>query len=198
MRRLADLALALPATLLAAPLMLVVALLVAIFMGPPLLFRQQRAGQGGRAFTLFKFRTMRPPAFGADPLADDVSRTPPLGRFLRRTRLDELPQLANVIRGDMAFIGPRPLLPETVRAMGASGDRRGSLRPGLTGWAQIHGGPELDPAERLALDLWYVDHASVAIDVSILLRTFAVILLGDRVNLRQVEHAHAGRDHRRG
>jgi lipopolysaccharide/colanic/teichoic acid biosynthesis glycosyltransferase len=197
-RRLADLALALPAALVALPLALVAAFMVRASLGAPILFRQQRAGLGGRPFTLLKFRTMRPPAPGADPLADDEARTPAVGRFLRRTRLDELPQLWNVIRGDMGVVGPRPLLPVTVAAMGPAGIRRGSLRPGLTGWAQVHGGPELDPDDRLAYDLWYVGNASIGLDLSILVRTFAVILLGDRVIPRQVEHAHAGRDHRRG
>lgn len=196
MRRLADLALALPAAMIALPLMLLIAAPLRLVMGSPLLFRQQRSGLHGRTFTLLKFRTMRPPAPGDDPLAHDDARTPPLGLLLRRTRLDELPQLANVIRGDMGVIGPRPLLPQTVSAMGADGQLRGSIRPGLTGWAQVHGGPELDPADRLALDIWYIVNANPMLDLSIMLRSVAVIVFGDRVNPRQVEHAHAGRDHR--
>lgn len=198
MRRVADLALVLPAIALASPLLLLIALCSLLVMGRPVLFSQDRAGAGGRPFRLRKFRTMKPPAPGANPLADDAARTPPFGRFLRRTRLDELPQLAQVIAGDMAVIGPRPLLPETVAAMGGKGVRRGEIRPGLTGWAQVHGGPELAPADRLALDLWYIDNRTIGLDLAILVRSAGVLAFGDRVHPMAVEHAHAGRHHRRG
>lgn len=191
MRALADRLLALLAALALSPLAALTALAVALGMGRPLLFRQQRAGLGGRPFQLLKFRTMRPPRPGADPLADDQARTPPLGAFLRRTRLDELPQLLNVIRGEMAIVGPRPLLPDTLAALGERGLRRGSVRPGLTGWAQTHGGPRLTEADKIALDLWYIENRSLLLDLRILVLTLSVILFGDRPDRAAADIAHA-------
>src|SRR3546814_3504361 len=101
-------------------------------------------------------------------------------RLLRRSRLDELPELWNILKGEMAFIGPRPLLPETVSAMGAGGEKRGKLRPGLTGWAQVNGNSLLPAADKLALDLWYVSHRSPAIDVGIVIKTLGVMIAGER------------------
>jgi lipopolysaccharide/colanic/teichoic acid biosynthesis glycosyltransferase len=197
MRRLFDLALAIPVTLLALPFVLLIGLAVFVVLGKPVLFAQARSGHRGRPFVLLKFRTMCPPVPGSDPLAEDHSRTPPFGRALRRTRLDELPQLCNILAGDMGFVGPRPLLPRTIAQLGARGAKRGAIRPGLAGWAQLHGGPQLNDNDKLTLDLWYLDNRSVMLDLNILVRTVGVVLFGDKVNSKAVEHAHAGR-HRRG
>lgn len=198
MRPLADRVLALLAAVALLPLAAATALVVALAMGRPLLFRQQRAGLGGRPFRLLKFRTMHPPRAGRHPLADDAARTSRAGAILRRTRLDELPQLLNVIRGDMAIVGPRPLLPETIAELGERGVRRGSVRPGLTGWAQTHGGPRLGEADKIALDLWYIDHRSLSLDLRILFLTLSVILFGDRPDRAAVDIAHARPADRRG
>ncbi|HJT39063.1 MAG TPA: sugar transferase [Sphingobium sp.] len=168
------------ALLLLTPLLLLLALLVLFGLGRPILFHQTRAGQGGRAFDMIKFRTMRD---RADPCAaplPDAERVTPVGRFLRRTRLDELPELINIVRGDMDFIGPRPLLPHTIRSMRADGVTRGLVRPGLTGLAQVSGNTLLTVEEKLRFDLWYVRNRSVALDAWILLRTLGVVLAGER------------------
>lgn len=180
------------------PVMLLTALAVWLSLGRPLLFRQQRAGLGGRPFELVKFRTMRQPAEGADPLGQDVERTPFVGRLLRRTRMDELPQLLNVLRGEVAIVGPRPLLPETIESLGERGISRGRVKPGLTGWAQTHGGPRLSEADKIALDLWYIDNRSLWLDIAILFLTVRVILFGDRPDPAATELAHARIADRRG
>lgn len=179
-RRAIDIAMVLVLLPFALPLAVVTALVVAAGLGRPLMFRQDRAGQGGQTFTLVKFRTMAPPRSAARALADDAVRTPPAGRWLRRLRLDELPQLLGILNGDMAWIGPRPLLPETIAVMGAAGIERGRLRPGLTGWAQVNGNTLLSDAEKLDLDLWYVQNRSAALDIEIIARTIGVIVFGER------------------
>jgi lipopolysaccharide/colanic/teichoic acid biosynthesis glycosyltransferase len=173
------------------PLLLLTALAVWLSLGRPLLFRQQRSGLEGQPFELVKFRTMRQPEKGADPLGHDAERTPFVGRLLRRTRLDELPQLVNVVRGDVAIVGPRPLLPATIAALGERGRLRGRVKPGLTGWAQTHGGPQLTEPDKIALDLWYIENRSLWLDMTCLALTVRVILFGDRPDLAATEVAHA-------
>ena len=197
-RRALDIAAVLLLAPVALPLALVTALVVAGSLGRPLLFRQDRAGRSGRVFTMAKFRTMAPPLSAARALADDRLRTPPAGRWLRRLRLDELPQLISVAVGDMALIGPRPLLPGTVAAMGVAGFTRGLVRPGLTGWAQVNGNTLLSDAEKRDLDLWYVRNRSLIVDVEIIARTFGVILFGERRRRLVMEGRHAGHRRRRG
>jgi lipopolysaccharide/colanic/teichoic acid biosynthesis glycosyltransferase len=152
---------------LGAPLMAGVALAVRWRLGAPVLFRQQRPGRGERLFTLLKFRTMR------DGDAPDAERLTPLGRFLRRTCLDELPELFNVLRGDMSLVGPRPLLERYLPHYTAQERTRHRVRPGLTGWAQVHDHQRLSWDERLAMDRWYVEHRSWRLDLRILLCTAA-------------------------
>ena len=183
MRPLAERVLALLAAVALLPLAAATALVVALAMGRPLLFRQQRAGLGGRPFQLLKFRTMHPPRAGQHPLADDAARTSRAGASLRRTRLDELPQLLNVIRGDMAIVGPRPLLPETIATLGERGVRRGSVRPGLTGLAQVNGlrGPtdREDLARgRIAYDIDYIRNFSLMMDMQIFVKTLVKEIRG--------------------
>lgn len=156
---------------LTAPLLLALALAVRHRLGGPILFRQARPGRDGRPFTLVKFRTMRD-ATGPDgaPLPD-AERLDPFGQWLRATSLDELPELWNVLRGDMSLVGPRPLLIEYLPRYSAVQRRRHELRPGVTGWAQVQGRNLVDWPERLALDVWYVDHFSWSVDLRILGRT---------------------------
>lgn len=162
------------------PVVALLGLGVLISMGRPLLFRQPRAGLAGRAFVLVKMRSMRA-AFDASgtPLPDD-ERVTAFGRFLRRSRLDELPGLWNVVAGDMALVGPRPLLPETIASLGNAGILRGTVRPGLTGWSQVNGNTLLSLDEKVALDLWYIAHASPQLDLRILTTTIWVMLGGER------------------
>ncbi|MET0309787.1 MAG: sugar transferase [Sphingomonas sp.] len=186
------------AMLVAVPIMAIVALVVLSTLGTPILFRQRRSGIGGRTFTLVKFRTMR--------IADDIEGRPlpdaarltATSRVLRRTRLDELPGLWNVLRGQMNLVGPRPLLPETVIALGKGGATRGAIKPGLTGWAQINGNALLNDADKLALDLWYVQHRSFRLDLEILFRTAAMLVGGERINILNIERGYAGTIDRRG
>lgn len=157
--------------LLLAPLLAVVALSVALSLGQPVLFRQQRPGLHGKPFELIKFRSMRE-AFDnrGNPLSDE-ERLAGFGRLLRRTSLDELPELWNVLRGEMSLVGPRPLLMEYLDLYSAEQMRRHEVRPGVTGWAQIHGRNALSWDERFRLDVWYVDHQSVWLDLKIMLLT---------------------------
>lgn len=171
--------------------LLIVAALTWAAVGSPILFRQVRSGLAGRPFEIIKFRTMFDTVDAAGTLLPDSHRTNLATRFLRRTRLDELPQLVSVLRGQMAIVGPRPLWPETIREMGRWGVHRGSIRPGLTGWSQVNGGPFLSNEEKLALDIWYVDHRSPWLDLSIVARTIAILVLGDRINRKNVGEAQS-------
>ncbi len=158
------------------------ALLVRLRLGSPVLFRQTRIGLGGRPFTLYKFRSMRD-ATGPDgrPLPD-AERLTSFGRWLRSTSLDELPSLWNVLRGDMALVGPRPLLPEYLPLYNARQARRHEVRPGITGWAQVNGRNAVDWAERLEMDVWYVEHRSLRLDLRILWRTVGSVLRRDGIS----------------
>ncbi len=168
------------------PLVGLIALLVLVDQGSPILFRQVRPGRGNRPFTLYKFRTMRDPCDGrGGPLADP-ERTSFLGRVLRRTRLDELPQLVNVLRGDMSFIGPRPLLP---RDLPARASERIAIRPGITGWAQVNGGQHLSAEEKVALDAWYIRHAGPLLDLRIIGRTLKMMVRGEELEGLEPEPA---------
>ncbi|MGC4249893.1 MAG: sugar transferase [Sphingobium sp.] len=172
--------------------MILIGLAVFLFLGRPILFRQARAGLGGQAFELVKFRSMRDlrDASG-QPLPDEV-RTPLMGRLLRRSRLDELPELWNIARGDMAFVGPRPLLPATIASLGAAGVLRSSVRPGLTGLAQISGNTLLSMEEKLALDLLYVRERGTEMDLWIIAQTPLMMIRGEKVDSLLLEKAHAG------
>ena len=165
-----------------APILAVLAALVRWRLGGPVLFAQERLGQGEMPFRLRKFRTMtedRDAATGT--LRPDDERLTPFGRRLRATSLDELPELWNIVAGEMAFVGPRPL-PVAYRDRFTSEEhRRHEVRPGITGWAQVHGRNRLDWDERLALDVWYVDHRSLRLDLRILLRTVGAVLRRDGI-----------------
>jgi lipopolysaccharide/colanic/teichoic acid biosynthesis glycosyltransferase len=166
------------ATLLAvlSPILFVSALLVRVTLGAPVLFRQQRPGRGGRPFTLLKLRTMSDRRDAARTLLPDADRLTRLGRFLRSTSLDELPELINVVRGDMSLVGPRPLLMEYLPLYTAEQARRHEVRPGITGWAQVNGRNALTWTEKFQYDTWYVDHRSTRLDLRILGRTIGQVL----------------------
>ncbi len=175
-KRLLDLGVAATLLVLLAPLMLLVACLVRWNLGSPALFRQPRAGLGGRIFTLYKFRSMRDARDGQGrPLPDD-QRLTAFGRKLRSWSLDELPQLWNIVRGDMSLIGPRPLLVDYLPRYSPRQARRHEVRPGITGWAQVHGRNEVSWPKRFELDVWYVDHCSLATDLRILVQTVVCVL----------------------
>lgn len=168
MRRLVDVVVAGLVLLVSGPVTAVVAALVRFRLGRPVLFRQQRVGLRGREFTILKFRTMRPEAYAGEP---DALRDTSLGRALRAASLDELPQLWNVVRGDMSLIGPRPTLPEQVRDYSPRQHRRHAVRPGLTGWAQVNGRNSISWPERIELDLHYIEHRSLGLDLRIVAST---------------------------
>lgn len=156
------------------PALLATACAVRLTMGRPVLFRQVRPGRDGRPFELLKFRTMQIARNLRENETDD-SRLTPLGRFLRATSLDELPELLNVLRGEMSIVGPRPLLMEYLPLYSREQMRRHAVLPGLTGWAQIHGRNALAWEDKFALDCWYVDNWSNELDIEIILRTFGLI-----------------------
>jgi len=164
-RRLVDIVVAGAAAMVLAPVAVLVALLVRWQLGSPVLFRQRRSGFEGRQFTILKFRTMRPAWHDAET---DLDRDTPLGRRLRAASLDELPQLINVLRGDMSLIGPRPTLPEQVVHYDKRQRGRLAIRPGVTGWAQVHGRNSISWPERIELDLWYIANRSLWVDLKVL------------------------------
>jgi sugar transferase EpsL len=159
-----------------APVLLLLVLAVRLALGSPVLFRQIRAGRHGATFELLKFRTMTDARDGAGELLPDAERLTRFGSWLRSTSLDELPELINVLRGEMSLVGPRPLLPEYLPHYSAEQARRHEVRPGITGWAAVHGRNSLSWERRLALDVWYVDHCSLALDLKILLVTVGKVL----------------------
>jgi lipopolysaccharide/colanic/teichoic acid biosynthesis glycosyltransferase len=171
-QRLFDLAVVVAVLPLALPFMVLATVLVWISMGRPVLFRHTRTGLHGRLFTLYKFRTMRPGARGE---SDEVRLTT-TGRVLRSLSVDELPQLWNVLRGDMSVVGPRPLLPEYLGRYTREQARRHDVRPGITGLAQVSGRNALSWEDKFALDVWYAEHRTVALDASIVVRTARTVL----------------------
>ncbi len=152
------------------PLLAVAALCVRIAMGSPVLFKQERIGRGDKPFTIFKLRTMR---MGE---GTDAERLTPFGRLLRKTSLDELPQFFNVLRGDMSLVGPRPLPSAYLPLYSAEQRRRHEVRPGITGWAQVNGRNAITWKHRFELDVWYVDHRSLWLDLRIVLMTIAAVI----------------------
>ena len=181
-KRLIDVGMTVIALALAWPVLLGLAVLVRITHGPPILFRQTRPGLHGRPFQLIKFRTMRS-AFDAQgrPLPD-AERLTRLGRWLRATSLDELPELWNVLRGDMSLVGPRPLLMEYLPLYSAEQARRHEVRPGITGWAQVNGRNSLSWEEKFELDVWYVEHQSLWLDIKIMAFTIRKVLLREGIS----------------
>ena len=175
-KRLFDLAVVIPGLLLALPLMIVVAIAVRLSLGSPVLFRQQRPGRDGRPFSILKFRTMRDERDASGQLLDDAQRLTAFGKLLRASSLDELPELLNVLKGEMSLVGPRPLLMHYLPLYSERQARRHEARPGITGHAQVNGRNSLSWEERFEMDVWYVDHCSLALDLKTLLRTVTTVL----------------------
>jgi len=187
MKRMIDLAGSGIALLVLSPILIVVAILVLVVDGPPVLFSQTRAGIRALPFTLRKFRTMNSPRTGGASADSDASRTTGLGRLLRATSLDELPTLWNVFKGDMSLVGPRPLLMEYVERYTPEQARRLEVRPGITGWAQVNGRNAISWEEKFSLDVWYVDNRSFWLDARIMLLTFVKVFQREGISAR--DHA---------
>jgi sugar transferase EpsL len=170
-KRIFDLILTSLGLILLSPFTLLTALSVRIFLGKPILFRQQRPGYKGRPFFIYKFRTMTAASDSAGNLLPDSQRLTRLGRFLRTLSLDELPELFNILRGEMSLVGPRPLLMEYLERYSSEQMRRHDTYPGLTGWAQVNGRNTITWQDKFALDVWYVDHWSFWLDIKIILLT---------------------------
>lgn len=174
-KRLFDLLIAVPAFIVAAPILLIVAILVRINLGSPILFRQERPGRGGRLFRICKFRTMTDARDSNGNLLTDEQRLTSFGKFLRASSLDELPELWNVLIGQMSLVGPRPLKVRYLPMYSDEQARRHDVTPGVTGWAQVNGRNAVAWEQRFQMDVWYVDNMSFFLDVSILFRTFGAI-----------------------
>ena len=182
MKRWIDVAVAVSVLAAGAPVLAATAMAVWADVGRPLLFRQRRVGLGGRVFELVKFRTMKDAVDRDGRPLPDGERLTAVGRFLRAASLDELPQLVNVLRGDMSLVGPRPLLVEYLARYSPTQARRHEVKPGITGLAQVEGRNGLSWPEKLALDVFYVDHHSVALDLKILARTVVTVLRRDGIS----------------
>ena len=176
LKRALDIVVASTLLVVTAPLLALIAVAVRLESGSPVLFRQARSGRGGRPFTLVKFRTMRAAEGDQQGPAHDAARLTRFGRFLRETSLDELPTLVNVLRGEMSLVGPRPLPVSYLHRYDDVQARRLEVVPGITGWAQVNGRNTLRWDDKLALDVWYVDHASLDLDLRILARTVMMVL----------------------
>jgi sugar transferase EpsL len=186
-KRLLDLAIAVSAIVLLSPVILLTALVIRIWLGKGVLYRDQRGGLHGKVFTVWKFRTMLNAVDSEGRPLPDEQRLTKLGNWLRKSSLDELPQLWNILRGDISLIGPRPLLARYLPRYSAEQARRHEVRPGMTGWAQINGRNTIGWEEKFALDVWYVDHYGFWLDVRIILRTIWIILR--RANISASGHA---------
>jgi len=189
-KRLLDVIGAVAGLILLAPLFFVIAVLVRAFLGTPVFFVQERPGLRGRTFRLVKFRTMREPMPGA-PDEEDARRLTRFGRWLRGTSLDELPELVNVLKGEMSLVGPRPLLAEYLQIYSERQARRHEVRPGITGWAQVNGRNALSWGEKLEMDVWYVENRSIRLDLAILMSTAWAVV--SRRGISQPDHATAER-----
>jgi lipopolysaccharide/colanic/teichoic acid biosynthesis glycosyltransferase len=177
-KRALDLVLATCALIAASPFLVIIAIAIRMTMGGPVIFRQERPGLHGKPFTIFKFRSMANPPADADEFSDPDERVTRLGRWLRRSSLDEVPELVNVIRGEMSLVGPRPLVMLYLPRYTEEQMRRHDVRPGITGLAQVQGRHDVPWEDRFRLDLWYVDHWSLRLDARIILDTFGVLMSG--------------------
>jgi sugar transferase EpsL len=182
LKRAIDVVVSAGALVLLSPLLAVLWVLVRCRLGEPVLFRQRRPGRDGHPFEMVKFRTMTDARDAQGALLPDAQRLTALGRFLRRSSLDELPELLNVLQGDMSLVGPRPLLMEYLPLYSPEQARRHEVRPGVTGWAQVNGRNAVSWPEKFALDVWYVDHRSTRLDLRILGKTVAQVVGGHGVS----------------
>jgi lipopolysaccharide/colanic/teichoic acid biosynthesis glycosyltransferase len=182
LKRAIDVTLAAVALVVLSPVLAVLWVLIRLRMGSPVLFRQQRPGRHGRPFEMCKFRTMTDARDANGELLPDAERLTALGTWLRRTSLDELPELLNVLAGDMSLVGPRPLLMQYLPLYSPEEARRHEVRPGVTGWAQVNGRNAVSWPEKFELDVWYVDHRSTKLDVEIMWRTVSQVIGGHGVS----------------
>ena len=182
LKRAFDLIITLLFALMWLPLLALLALLVALKLGRPVFFRQQRPGLRGQPFQLIKFRTMTDARDPSGQLLPDHERLTPFGRFLRATSLDELPELLNVLKGEMSLVGPRPLLMQYLARYTPRQARRHEVPPGLTGWAQINGRNAISWEQKFELDVWYVEHRSLWLDLKILLLTFLKVFAREGIS----------------
>ncbi len=182
MKRLLDVVAASAGMLLLSPVLGLTALAVSVFLGGPVLFSQLRPGMHGKPFTLYKFRTMRDARDAAGKPLSDAERLTRFGHFLRASSLDELPELWNVLRGDMSLVGPRPLLMEYLPLYSPEQARRHEVRPGITGWAQVNGRNAISWEDKFRLDMWYVDHHSLWLDLKILFLTLKKVFAREGIS----------------
>ena len=181
-KRLFDLMLVVPSLLMLSPLLMVLVVLIRIQLGSPVFFTQMRPGRHGRPFWILKFRTMNNLKDSNGVLLPDADRLASFGRFLRSSSLDELPELINVLKGEMSFVGPRPLLLEYIDRYTPQQSRRHEVQPGITGWAQINGRNSLSWEKKFELDVWYVDNQSLWLDIRIIFLTFWKILKRENIS----------------
>jgi len=182
LKRLFDILVSMLLIALLLPIIILVFVLIRLNMGRPALFRQIRPGLKGRLFTVYKFRTMSEQVDAAGNALPDGQRLTSLGRFMRKTSLDEIPQLFNVLTGDMSLVGPRPLLVEYLPLYSPDQARRHLVRPGITGWAQVHGRNTISWQDKFSLDIWYVENKSFMLDIRILFMTILKVICRDGVN----------------
>ena len=182
MKRIIDFLLSLTALVALSPLLLLLAIIIRLQLGSPVLFKQLRPGLNASPFEIVKFRTMTDAKDENDNLLPDAERLPTIGRVLRATSLDELPELWNVLKGDMSLVGPRPLLMEYLDLYTAEQSRRHEVRPGITGWAQVNGRNALSWEDKFALDVWYVDNRSLWLDAKILMMTLLKVVKREGVS----------------
>ena len=181
-KRTLDIILSLIALILLSPVLLVLALLIRLKLGNPIIFTQERAGKKGKPFTIYKFRTMTNATDAKGQLLPNARRKTKFGNLLRSTSLDELPELWNVLKGEMSLVGPRPLLIEYLPYYTDEQNQRHDVRPGITGWAQINGRNALNWDEKFELDVWYVKHQSFLLDIKILLKTVVKVVQRKNIN----------------
>ena len=181
-KRIFDLTFALIALIILSPVLILTAIFVRIFIGSPILFTQQRPGYKGRPFHIYKFRSMTNRFARDGSLLPDAERLTRFGRILRSLSLDELPELFNILRGEMSFVGPRPLLMDYLLLYSPEQMRRHDVMPGLTGWAQVNGRNAIDWPSRFRMDVWYVDNWSFWLDIRIIFMTVSKVVLREGVN----------------
>lgn len=181
-KRILDIILSLLAIIILSPLLIIISILVLIFMGWPILFKQPRSGKNEKIFNMYKFRTMTNKKDKDGNLLPDDQRLPKFGKILRSTSLDELPELINIIKGDMSFIGPRPLLVKYLPYYTKEEHHRHDVRPGLTGWAQVNGRNLVNWDERFKLDLEYVNNISFLLDLKTIIKTVEIVFKREGIN----------------
>lgn len=184
MKRLFDITLSSAGIVLLSPIFLILSLLIFFDLGSPIIFKQERPGENGKLFTMLKFRTMKNESSLHGSQKEDQERLTRFGLFLRSTSLDELPELINVLKGEMSLVGPRPLLKEYLTLYNRFQKRRHEVKPGITGWAQINGRNAISWQEKFKLDVWYVENQSFLLDLKILLVTIKKVLFRENISLK--------------